>query len=414
MTVTDVPDVLANPVGTAVALITGTDPGLAREAAEQAVTSVARGRAMRRKLAGALAARPGILADGRSPAPRVAGDLLIALRKAGATVISPPACAGCGKHLRTLSRLGQDWYCGGCARRDGRCSACGRETLITSRDREGQPRCARCPDRDDRDPLAVLAAAVAAADPSLTADTVTAAAQRVFSKTANLRKLAWAIEGNPGLLAGGGARAPITGVLRLIDELAGAGAENIIRPACGRCRRVVQLYRRIDGLWCCRNCVARTRTRQCARCGTMREPAARDEHGQPVCPGCLVSDPANLEECAQCGRKRRVSVRAADGPLCPTCRPWQTLTCSICGREAPMRHLQGHRQALVPGLQAALGPLRPVRHHGPRPRRHRRRAALLGLRRPRRGILAHLPRLRAGRTHRPRALQDVPAPGTTP
>jgi hypothetical protein len=78
-----VPDVLADPVGTAVALITGTDPGLTREAAEQAVTSVARGRAMRRKLAGAPAARPGILADGRSPAPRVAGDLLLALRKAG-------------------------------------------------------------------------------------------------------------------------------------------------------------------------------------------------------------------------------------------------------------------------------------------------------------------------------------------
>jgi hypothetical protein len=250
-------------------------------------------------------------------------------------VISPPVCAGCGKQLRTLSRLGQDWYCGGCARRDSRCSACGRQALITSRDREGQPRCARCPDRDDRDPLAVLAAAITAADPSLTADTVTAATQRVFSKTANLRKLAWAIEGNPGLLTGDGARAPVMGVLRLIDELAGAGAENITRPACGRCHRVMQLYRRLDGLWCCRNCVAKTRTQPCARCGTMREPAARDEHGQPICPNCLVSDPANLEECAQCGRKRRVSVRTEDGPLCPSCRPWQTLTCSICGREAP-------------------------------------------------------------------------------
>jgi hypothetical protein len=335
VTAADIPDVLADPVGTAVALITGTDPGLGREAAEQAVTGVARGRAMRRRLAGALAARPGILADGRSPAPRVTGDLLLALRKTGATVISPPVCSGCGKQLRTLSRLGQDWYCGGCARRDSRCSACGRQALITSRDREGQPRCARCPDRDDRDPLAVLAAAVTAADPSLTADTVTAATQRVFSKTANLRKLAWAIEGNPGLLTGDGARAPVMGVLRLIDELAGAGAENITRPACGRCHRVMQLYRRLDGLWCCRNCVAKTRTQSCARCGTMREPAARDEHGQPICPNCLVSDPANLEECAQCGRKRRVSVRTEDGPLCPSCRPWQTLTCSICGREAP-------------------------------------------------------------------------------
>jgi hypothetical protein len=326
---------LADPVGTVVSLITGVDPVLGREAAERAVTGVARGRAVRRRLAAALAERPGILADGRSPAPKVAGDLLLALREAGAAVISPPVCAGCGKQLRTLSRLGQDWYCGGSARRDARCSACGREALITSRDRAGQPRCGRCPDRDDRDPLAVLAAAVATADPPLTADTVTAAAQRVFSKTANLRKLAWAIEENPGLLTGDGTRAPVMGILRLIDELAAAGAENIVRPACGRCGRVMLLYRRIDGLWCCRNCVARTRTRQCARCGTVKEPAARDVHGQPICPNCLVSDPANLEECAQCGRKRRVSIRTADGPLCGTCRPWEILTCSICGRHAP-------------------------------------------------------------------------------
>ena len=329
------PDVLANPVGTAVALITGTDPGLSREAAERAVTGVARGRAVRRRLAEALAGRPGILADGRSPAPRVAGDLLLALRKAGATVISPPVCAGCGRHLRTLSRLGQDWYCGGCARRDGRCSACGRETLVKSRDREGRPRCARCPDRDDRDPLAALAAAVTAADPSLTADTVTTAAQRVFTKSFNLRKLAWAIEDDPGLLTGGGNRAPVMGILRLIDELAAAGAEGIVRPGCGRCGRVMLLYRRIDGLWCCRNCVARTRTRQCARCGTVREPAARDEHGQPICPYCLITDPANQEDCVKCGRRRPVSVRTPGGPLCPACRPVPVAACSICGREAP-------------------------------------------------------------------------------
>jgi uncharacterized protein YidB (DUF937 family) len=327
--------VLADPVGTVVALITRADPGLGREAAERAVTSVARGRAVRRRLALALAERPGILADGRSPAPRVVGDLLLALRKAGSTMISPPACAGCGRQLRTLSRLGQNWFCGGCARRDGRCSACERETLIKSRDRRGQPRCARCPDRDDREPLAVLTGTVLAADPSLTADTVTTAAQRVFTKSFNLRKLAWFIEENPGLLTGDGNQAPIMGILRLIDELAGAGAGNIIRPACGRCGRVVLLYRRIDGLWCCRNCVAKTRTRQCARCGTAKEPAARDEHGQPICPYCLITDPANQEDCVKCGRRRPVSVRTPGGALCQSCRPVPVAACSICGREAP-------------------------------------------------------------------------------
>jgi hypothetical protein len=94
----------------------------------------------------------------------------------------------------------------------------------------------------------------------------------------------------------------------------------------------MRLYRRIDGLWCCRTCVAATRARPCSRCGTVREPAIRDQAGRPLCPYCLITDPANLETCAGCGRRRPVSVRSPDGPLCPACRPVKTMTCSICGR----------------------------------------------------------------------------------
>ena len=61
---------------------------------------------------GCAGAAPEVLTDGRSPAPRAVGDLLLALRAAGATAISPPCCAACGKQLRTLQRRGQDWYCG--------------------------------------------------------------------------------------------------------------------------------------------------------------------------------------------------------------------------------------------------------------------------------------------------------------
>jgi hypothetical protein len=109
----EVPDPVTDPVGAAVALIACIEPRLGPAAIETAVTGVAgNGRAKRRSLACALCARPEILTDGRSPAPRVVGDLLIARRKAGTSVISPPACAGCGKDLRTLQRRGQDWYCG--------------------------------------------------------------------------------------------------------------------------------------------------------------------------------------------------------------------------------------------------------------------------------------------------------------
>jgi uncharacterized protein YidB (DUF937 family) len=332
---TDIPDLRADPVGAAVALITRIERGLDPALAEQAVMRIADGRAKRRKLAQALAQRPAVLADGKSPAPRVVGDLLIALRKAGAVVISPPVCVTCGKPLRTLQRGGEDWYCSVCIRRPGRCSACGQDRVISTVDRKGQPRCRQCPDRDDRDPLAVLAATVSVVDPSLTAEAISAAARRVFSKPAHLQKLAWAVEEAPGLLTGGGASAPIGGVLRLIGQLRDAGAQAITRPACPRCQRVVRLYRRIDGLWCCRNCVAKTRAQPCARCGTVREAATRDEHGRPLCPNCLITDPANQEECAGCGRRRPVSTRTPDGPLCENCRPWKMLTCSICGQHGP-------------------------------------------------------------------------------
>src|SRR6266545_4582847 len=113
-TATMAPEVLTDPIGVVVDLICGADPALERVVVEAVVAGIAGGRAKRRRLAQALLDRPTLLADGRSPAPRVVADLLIALRQAGAARISPPVCATCGKPLRTLQRRGQDWYCAGC------------------------------------------------------------------------------------------------------------------------------------------------------------------------------------------------------------------------------------------------------------------------------------------------------------
>ncbi|MGH3305680.1 MAG: hypothetical protein ACRDOK_29245 [Streptosporangiaceae bacterium] len=85
----------------------------------------------------------------------------------------------------------------------------------------------------------------------------------------------------------------------------------------------------------CRNCVATARAETCSRCGVRREAATRDEQGRALCPGCLITDPANQEICLTCRRRRPVSVRTPAGPLCPSCRPIATVTCSICGRAAP-------------------------------------------------------------------------------
>ena len=159
------------------------------------------------------------------------------------------------------------------------------------------------------------------------ADAVSTASQR--------RQLAWALEEHPALLTGAGAESPLPSVLRLIDRLCNAGATCIVRPPCPHCRRIIALVKPRDGLRLCRNCVAKSRAEPCDRCGTVREPATRDEHGAPICPTCLVRDPANQEVCTRCGRRRPVSVRTEEGPLCENCRPWKTLTCAICRQHRP-------------------------------------------------------------------------------
>ncbi len=363
---TEVPELLADPVGVAVGLIAGIDPLPDHAALEEVVTRVAAGRAKRRRLALALAERPQILTDGRSPAPRVVGELLLGLRRAGATAISPPVCATCGKPLRTLQRRGQDWYCGVCGPKREPCAACGKVRPVESRDRDTRPRCARCPP-EGRDPVQIVVELVGAADPAVPADVVAAAVEAVTSRAGQRRQLAWTLQDRPELLTGKGAQAPVPSVLRLIDRLCDAGAQQISHPACPRCGRALHLHRRIGGQWLCRNCVARSRAQPCSRCGSVREAATRDEHGRPLCPNCLITDPANQEVCIGCARRRRVSVRTPNGPLCESCRPIKTMTCSICDRDAPCwtSRVTGQPQCLACRQRwarcAGCGQVQPVR-----------------------------------------------------
>jgi hypothetical protein len=78
----------------------------------------------------------------------------------------------------------------------------------------------------------------------------------------------------------------------------------------------------------------------------------------------------------------------------------------------PVRDLPRHRQAVVSGLQTALGPLRGRRSGRADLRRKQPRAALLDLHPPRPRVSAHLPGLRAAgpHPHRPvRPLHTAPA-----
>jgi hypothetical protein len=361
-----VSEAVTDPVGVMVALVSSVEPGLDRDAIRAAVTAVAGGRAKQRRLAQALAGRPGVLSDGRSPAPRAVGDLLIALVRAGAAEISPPACAQCGKALRTLQRRGDDWYCSVCNEVREPCAACGRTCRIYSRDRAGRPRCEQCPDSDGRDPVAVIHGIVAALDPGAGRETVADAVRRSAPRPSYQQKLARALEADPALLTGDGHLAPLRAIPRFIEILDDAGVAGVVRPACGRCRRVVRIAQPRDGGRGCRTCIAHSRAEPCGRCGAVRDPVARDGQGRPVCANCMIRDPANLEVCVNCGRRRMVNTRGPDGPLCPGCPPLPVLECSVCAQDRPCGISRLTGLPWCPSCQALLarcggcGQVRPV------------------------------------------------------
>lgn len=326
---------VTDPVGTVTDLLTVTGTGLDPAVVTAVVEKIAAGRAKRRRLAAALVQDPAVLVHGKSPAPRVVGELLIALRRAGATAVPAPRCATCGKELRSLQRRGQDWFCGPCVARPELCSACGRLRRVTFRDHEGRPRCAQCPETDPiPDPVTAICTTVAAVSPDLEEDVVAAAVRATVSSLHQQRRLAQALIETPELFTGDGYLTPVRSVLGLIELLTEAGARGIVRPACGRCRRVVRLDKPLDGVRVCRSCIARTRAEPCSRCTAVREPATRDADGRPLCPDCLSRDPLNWEECRGCGRQRPVGARTDDGPLCPSCRQPPVRTCAICASEA--------------------------------------------------------------------------------
>jgi hypothetical protein len=276
--------VLTDPLGVVVDLLADVETGLSPTAIRDVVVGVAGGRAKRRRLAHAVQQRPGVFSDGRSPAPRVVADLLTALRTAGAVNISAPVCAECGKGLRAVHRRGQDWYCGVHGPAAEQCGRCGNLRPVAMRDHQQRPHCWQCPPPAEPDPVHIVLEVVAGIDPLLPADLVTGAIGCAAPQSGQRRRLAWALRDRPGLLTGDGAHAPVPSVLRLIDALLTAGAHGIIRPGCPHCGRVIALVKPHDGVRLCRNCTAKSRAETCAGCGVHREPATRDEHGQPLCP----------------------------------------------------------------------------------------------------------------------------------
>lgn len=195
MTATEQQRALTDPIGLITDLICDVETCLSPDHVRSVVIAVAGRRAKSRRLASALAQRPQVLSDGRSPAPRAVGDLLRALHTAGATAIRPPCCATCSKHLRSFTRQGQHWYCGPCAQRHTTCAGCGKTKQAKVIGRDGRPRCQRCADVDDRDPVAVIHTVIAELDPHASYDTLADVVVQSCRQHAYQQKLAWGARG---------------------------------------------------------------------------------------------------------------------------------------------------------------------------------------------------------------------------
>ena len=393
-----IPGVLANPVGVIVAMISGIEPALELAVIEEVVIGVAGGRAKRRKLAQALARRPAILADGRSPAPRAAGDLLVALRKAGAGRVSPPACAGCGKQLRSFQRRGEDWFCSACGPKREPCAGCGKARVIHLRDRDGRPRCAKCPPGGD--PVAIVTGIVAAIDPGLPGRD----------------------RGGNAVGAASSARLGLAGPARAADRGRGRGTGPVgaaaDRPAGQPAPRASS------------GRSARTAAGCPPRQAPRRGPALPQLRGQV--PGRAVlplrgrprgSDPRQGRPAAvsalpdhrpgQPGDLRRLRSPAAGQrpharrPALPQLPPLADRGLRYLRQTGPVRDLAGHRRAMVRGLQAAPGTLLGMRPGRPRPGRHQGRAALRDLHPFRCRLLDQLPGLRRNRPDPRRPVRPV-------
>ncbi|MBV8348100.1 MAG: hypothetical protein JOZ49_11370, partial [Mycolicibacterium sp.] len=324
-----VDETVTDPIELVVRLVSGVESSLSTEQIREIVIQTAGGRAKRRRLARTLSQDPSVLATGGPPVAWAIGQLLFALRAAGATSIAAPRCAHCARTVTYMISQG-NLVCSPCRDKPQICAHCGERRRVSTRDRHGRPRCDQCPDLED--PMPALEQVVASIDPELDKRTIRDAVVAATSRPAGQRRLAWALVDNPALLTGSGCDAPAPAVLRFIDQLIAAGSTRIVSPTCWRCHRAVSLSKRLDGKRVCRTCFAHHAAVSCYGCGAVREPATRDAQGRPLCPNCLTNDPINLEDCIGCGRRRRVAARTPEGPWCQHCRPRQTRTCSICGR----------------------------------------------------------------------------------
>ena len=180
--------------------------------------------------------------------------------------------------------------------------------------------------------LAQIAGMLVGMLPGLAEQAALEAAGRAAGNVPACRALLEHLRRHPNALSSGSSQAPLS-LIRLAHALAAAGTEGMVLPGCAGCGKVTADLRSWPGSGlACQSCYKDVGRQPCAVCGSLARVAARGPAG-PVCNGCYLRDPARHEECAQCGRKRRVAYRDADGrPYCTPCYPRPRHRCTGCGQ----------------------------------------------------------------------------------
>ncbi|WP_067903645.1 hypothetical protein [Nocardia vaccinii] len=146
------------------------------------------------------------------------------------------------------------------------------------------------PPRYLTDPLGTIADLVRHIEPDLDGEQITAAILATASTRARLRKLAQALNDDPGLLTSTRPQGPRT-IEQLIRALQDCGARHVELPRCARCARPRPLV-------------------------------SLDAKRQRICGSCFSSESTRVEVCSGCGKRLEVQTRDRAGAArCRNCPP---------------------------------------------------------------------------------------------
>lgn len=198
---------------------------------------------------------------------------------------------------------------------------------------------------DDGRPCAIcrrqhVVAAVAAADPSLTLQQVSAAVDTALPTGAALRSVTVALAADPEALHTGAPPA----VGRLVRALVASGSSTFVAASCVDCGRSGRPLTRSPQGGVCARCRHRQSATACAHCGVVKPVAGRTDAGEPICERCRRRD-RGQRRCGRCGQVRAIARRARDSEpdMCVNCYRLPDAICHRCAQRRPCNFADSDR-----------------------------------------------------------------------